>query len=138
MGVRESRLQRGWSQEQLAQLSGLSVRTIQRIEQGQSAGVESYKSLAAVFGVSFHDLQQETEMSTQLMDSGSGQDANPDLRDAGRFYRHLARYLLVMALLFTINLAGDSDYLWAWWPALGWGLGVAMHAVRTFLLPVRT
>lgn len=32
MIVRKLRLQRGWSQEQLATLTGLSVRTIQRIE----------------------------------------------------------------------------------------------------------
>lgn len=31
MIVRKLRLQRGWSQEQLATLTGLSVRTIQRI-----------------------------------------------------------------------------------------------------------
>ncbi len=37
MLVQKLRLQRGWSQEQLATVSGLSVRTIQRIERGQSA-----------------------------------------------------------------------------------------------------
>ena len=36
MLVQKLRLQRGWSQEQLAVVSGLSVRTIQRIERGQS------------------------------------------------------------------------------------------------------
>ncbi len=44
MIVRKLRLQRAWSQEQLAQLSGLSVRTIQRIERGQACGLESSKS----------------------------------------------------------------------------------------------
>ena len=34
MIVRKLRLQRGWSQEQLAEMSGLSTRTIQRIERG--------------------------------------------------------------------------------------------------------
>lgn len=33
--VKKLRLQRGWSQDHLSQLSGLSVRTIQRIEKGQ-------------------------------------------------------------------------------------------------------
>ena len=40
MLVQKLRLQRGWSQEQLAELSGLSVRTIQRIERGQVASTE--------------------------------------------------------------------------------------------------
>jgi len=43
MLIQKLRLQRGWSQEQLAELSGLSVRTIQRIERGQPASIESLK-----------------------------------------------------------------------------------------------
>ena len=46
MIIRKLRLKRGWSQEQLAGMSGLSVRTIQRIERGQGPGLESLKSLA--------------------------------------------------------------------------------------------
>ncbi len=45
--VQKLRLQRGWSQEQLAELSGLSVRTIQRLERGQPASVVSLKDNAA-------------------------------------------------------------------------------------------
>ena len=52
MIVRKLRLKKGWSQEQLAQMADLSVRTIQRIERGQKAGLESLKSLAAVFDLS--------------------------------------------------------------------------------------
>jgi len=43
MIVRKLRLQRSWSQEYLADLSGLSTRTIQRIERGQKASPESLK-----------------------------------------------------------------------------------------------
>ena len=46
--IKKMRLSRGWSQEQLASLSGLSVRTIQRIERGQSSGLESLKCIASV------------------------------------------------------------------------------------------
>ncbi len=44
MLIQKLRLQRGWSQQQLADLSGLSVRTIQRLEKGQDASTESLKS----------------------------------------------------------------------------------------------
>ena len=57
MIVRKLRLQHGWSQDQLAQLSGLSIRTIQRIERGQTPGLDSLKSLAAVFDVHVTELQ---------------------------------------------------------------------------------
>ncbi|EXF41780.1 hypothetical protein N035_002290 [Klebsiella pneumoniae EGD-HP19-C] len=36
--VKQLRLQRAWSQEQLAEMAGLSVRTIQRIENGERPG----------------------------------------------------------------------------------------------------
>jgi transcriptional regulator with XRE-family HTH domain len=47
------------SQEQLATMSGLSVRTIQRIESGSRASVESLKSLASVLETSISTLEQE-------------------------------------------------------------------------------
>lgn len=49
---KEIRLQLAWSQEQLAQVSGVSARTIQRIEQGGTASLETIKALAAGMGVS--------------------------------------------------------------------------------------
>jgi transcriptional regulator with XRE-family HTH domain len=36
MTLQKLRIQKGWSQEQLADLSGSSVRTIQRIERGHT------------------------------------------------------------------------------------------------------
>lgn len=41
---------RKWSQETLAELSRLSVRTIQRIEGGESASTETKRALASAFG----------------------------------------------------------------------------------------
>ena len=58
MIVRKLRLQRGWSQDQLATMTGLSVRTIQRIEQGQQPGLESLKALASVFELDVAQLGQ--------------------------------------------------------------------------------
>lgn len=59
--VQKLRLQRGWSQAQLAELSGLSARTVQRIEGGQNATAESLKSLAAVFEVDFQELRSAVD-----------------------------------------------------------------------------
>lgn len=63
MSLRKRRLDRGWSQEELARHSGLSTRTIQRIETGQPPGLESLKCLAAVFDTSISALAQELAMS---------------------------------------------------------------------------
>lgn len=63
MTVQERRLEKGWSQEELARHCGLSTRTIQRIESGQKAGLESLKCLAAVFETSISALAQEQTMT---------------------------------------------------------------------------
>jgi len=62
MILKQLRISRHLSQEQLAQMSGLNVRTIQRIESGQNASVESLKCLAAALEVDVPTLNQETFM----------------------------------------------------------------------------
>jgi transcriptional regulator with XRE-family HTH domain len=47
--VRQFREMRHWSQEQLAEISGLNVRTIQRVEQGDSASFDTRRALARAF-----------------------------------------------------------------------------------------
>ena len=59
MVVRKLREKRNWSQEQLATMTGLSTRTIQRIESGNKASLESLKALAAVFEVDISKLTEE-------------------------------------------------------------------------------
>lgn len=59
MILRQLRLSRHLSQEQLAQMSGLNVRTIQRIENGHNASLESLKCLASVLEVDISTLNQE-------------------------------------------------------------------------------
>lgn len=59
MIVRRLREKRSWSQEQLATMSGLSTRTIQRIESGNKASLESLKALASVFEIDISKLQEE-------------------------------------------------------------------------------
>lgn len=59
--IKKMRLERHWSQEQLAKMSGLSIRTIQRIENGENAGLESLKALAAVFETNIEDSDKKDE-----------------------------------------------------------------------------
>jgi transcriptional regulator with XRE-family HTH domain len=67
MNLQQRRLEKEWSQEQLARYSGLSTRTIQRIENGQKVGLESLKCLAAVFEISTNTLTQEQYMNEQKL-----------------------------------------------------------------------
>lgn len=57
--IRHLRNQRGWSQEQLALASGLSLRTIQRVETEGNASRETRVCLAATFSVELAELCDE-------------------------------------------------------------------------------
>lgn len=54
--IRELRLARAWSQEQLAELCSLNVRTIQRIENGEQASLETLSAIAAVMDLKVSEL----------------------------------------------------------------------------------
>jgi transcriptional regulator with XRE-family HTH domain len=69
MILKELRISRHFSQDQLAQMSGLNVRTIQRIESGQNASVESLKCIAAALGVDITTLNQEKFMIDKNSDN---------------------------------------------------------------------
>lgn len=47
------------------------------------------------------------------------------------FYGNLISYCCVIPLLIFINLR-TSDFHWFWFPMLGWGFGLTMHAAETF------
>jgi transcriptional regulator with XRE-family HTH domain len=51
VSLRDLRLRRGWSQEQLAVASGVSVRTIQRLERGQPPSPSTAAALAVALDV---------------------------------------------------------------------------------------
>jgi transcriptional regulator with XRE-family HTH domain len=54
--VKQLRNQQSWSQDQLASVSGLSLRTIQRIENRGACALDSKRALAAVFEVGIDEL----------------------------------------------------------------------------------
>ena len=57
--IKKLRKKHHYSQEQLATLAGVSLRTIQRIESGHSASLETLKALAAVFEIEIELLTGE-------------------------------------------------------------------------------
>jgi len=102
MIVRKLRLKRGWTQSQLAEITGLTTRTIQRIERGHRPSLESCKSLASVFEVDLSLLQPEDiEMNN---DSELKLDEQLALNYAKRvkeFYDALIAYISI-AITFIV------------------------------------
>jgi transcriptional regulator with XRE-family HTH domain len=62
MILKKLRAEKNWSQEQVATFSGLSTRTIQRVESGQSASIETLKSIASVFEIDISKLTEEIKV----------------------------------------------------------------------------
>ena len=48
------------------------------------------------------------------------------------FYIHLSVYIAVGIFLLLLNLSRSSQYLWAKWPLIGWGIGVFFHGLSVF------
>jgi len=133
MLIQKLRLQRGWSQEQLAEMSGLSVRTIQRLERGKPASVETLKAVGAVLEVDFANLKEAT------MNTTANPTVSPDealalsrVRRLKGFYVHLAQFVVVTTIFTIINLLTSRYYLWSLWIAFGWGSGVLVHGLKAF------
>ncbi|GAB5490174.1 MAG: hypothetical protein Phog2KO_03890 [Phototrophicaceae bacterium] len=66
--VRTLRTNRGWSQEKLSEECGLSLRTIQRLENGGNASIDSIRAVAFIFGLEPNELiTSEENNSTQVI-----------------------------------------------------------------------
>ena len=46
------------------------------------------------------------------------------------FRIHFAVFLAVNIFLAIINRTLSPEYLWAIWPASGWGLGIIIHGIN--------
>ena len=102
MITQKLRLQRGWSQQQLSEISGTSLRTIQRIEAGATPSLETLKSLAAVFEVSIEELGAPDMTSTKDKVSPQEALAMKQVEDLRDFYLHATIYLVVCAAITII------------------------------------
>ena len=80
MDLRELRKEKGWSQEDLSGFSGLSVKTINRVENGHvTPSVETAKALAAVFELPFAGFLSSAEGSSPSGQQASNANSSPEL-----------------------------------------------------------
>ena len=69
--IKKQRKERTWSQDHLASVSGLSLRTIQRIEKEGKCSLDSKKALASVFEIDASELDF-VDYSIQIMSINKG------------------------------------------------------------------
>ena len=122
--IKKLRLERHWSQEQLAEMSGLSTRTIQRIESGQNADFETLKSLASVFEINLSSLnKKEEEEQLQIEEK-----KNEDLKGLYKFIA-LAVFSLIVTFFISFN---DSDWMLFGVTFLSWSVIIGVYSINTF------
>lgn len=103
--LKELRLSRHWSQEQLAELSGLSSRTIQRIEQGHKVDVGSIKLLAGALEMDVDDLLGPERM---------GQAHKEEVRSVARFNIALAAAIVFIVSKLILAIYSIEEGIRAW------------------------
>lgn len=67
--IKRYRQENGWSQEHLAEIAGISLRTVQRVEVDGNCSPETHMALASAFGVPPKDLfAEETSATPKKLD----------------------------------------------------------------------
>ncbi|MGG4663487.1 helix-turn-helix domain-containing protein [Providencia vermicola] len=131
--VKQLRLARAWSQEQLAQLSSLSTRTIQRIENNEVPSLETLSALASVFNVSVSELTSEPLLESYELDSRI-EEAKKRVNAEAKLLKNIIIAIIVCAVLYAVNSFYTPQRDWPIWVMSIWGGLLAIKAIRLFLL----
>lgn len=124
--VRRLREARGWSQEHLAEVAGLSPRTVQRIESDGNASPESRMALATALSMEAAALGLPEPVATP---APVRIDPQPDGNPHG-WRRHLLVFLFVCGGLVLFDFIRHDGITWSKWPLLGWSIGLLLHWLR--------
>ena len=115
--------------------SGVGLRNIQqRYAILTQRAVEIGKS-ETVFQVSIPMLTKQisrTMNTSKISENNAYIKARKRVEDLKDFYTRLAAYCIVIPFLIFINLTKSSGFHWFWFPALGWGMGLAFQAFKVY------
>lgn len=140
MSILQRRSERGWSQEELAMHAGVSARTIQRLETGKRASLETLKCLAAVFETTVSELVQEQTMNSDTL-TPSGKTALQEevekqaiayVQNVKAFHMNWIASIVILPILYILNQRLSPEFDWFFIVALCWGAAIALHALVIF------
>lgn len=124
--IKKARLEKHWSQEQLAEMSGLSVRTIQRIEKGENAGLESLKALAAVFEVKIIDSDKKEEIAKIKKEKKY-------FKKIKGFYKLVAVAALSLSSILILAIVNPEMWMVMFYFAITWAIILGINGYETFV-----
>ncbi len=160
MSVQKYRLEKAWSQEELAYHAGVSVRTIQRIESGKTASLETLKCLAAVLETNVSDLMtQERTMpetirpettTVETIETAATEQPHTNqtrtyssiiasqeteaieyVKNLKGFYIHLLVFLICSPGLAILNYVISPQFYWFIFAVIPWGFAILLHGLIT-------
>ena len=124
--IKRWREERHWPQEHLAAAAGIGVRTLQRLEAGQPASMETLTAIAAAYDVDVSALavDPDAQAAAQLRRN------NAKLREAMRLsvWIHLAGYGIGMVTCLGLSWSAGGPGLIMRDPMIWWTVGLAAHA----------
>ena len=132
--IKQWREERLWSQEHLADLAGIGLRTIQRIENGENASRDSVMALAAAFNVDVAALTIDPDAEAAKAARTTTEEKTAALRLS--FWIHLASFAFSLLVFIAISI-GDRSLVMLW-PALWWAVGVAAHGLTVVIVELVT
>lgn len=121
--IRRWRDERHWSQEHLAQLADIGVRTVQRIENGERASNETLMALAAAFNVDVSALTDDVDKRAEVLVQAKLTKMLAGLRLAVAI--NFACYLFGMIVFAGIGFGDGSGGRTMMWPAIWWTVAMA-------------
>lgn len=128
------REERFWSQEHLAELSGIALRTVQRIESGGTASRESITALAAAYNVdaaalTYSPADKEAAEAQQKLNTGRS-----GLRLS--FLISAASWAFIMLVFAGISLTDGPGGYNMTAPAIWVTVGIAGHGLAVAIVEI--
>ncbi len=132
--IKKLRDERAWSQEHLAAVTGLSLRTIQRVEAEGNASPETRLALAAAFAIDVAQLVAvgvEADATSAAPPQAATASADPA---TDRWWRplpyRLICFLLIAGLPAVFEVSQHGTITWSKWPLLLCGVWLAFRWIR--------
>ena len=130
--IKRWRQERHWSQEHLADVAGIGIRTVQRIENGGKASQESMMALAAAFNVDVFALSIDPETEAAEIVNHRYRKSMAALRLS--LWIHLAGYLCGVIVLTAVGTIIDDQPFVMQWPLIAWTMAIATHAAAVVII----
>lgn len=122
--IKRRREEKQWSQEQLADIAGLGLRTVQRIENGSPASKMSLMALAAAFNVEVELLVSAPPARRGMVMIKLGKAVS-----LGRhtLWLHAVLFGLSLLPLAILTFVSADSLTWLFWILATWLIAIMCH-----------